>query len=190
MEVSSPSETIDKLQIAGMHAQAALQMMAIGCNAFSIHLPVMACREIIKTVAKRRGVDLALDLTSLIRPERLAEWSSAAVKAYNFFKHADRDPDGTMPAADLARIEQLNDMEMVANVFHLQELGYNLPHCYQGFWGTIAIVYPDILNWEVIFGANPQLRNSYQRVRQASRDTVMFALRSALIEAGQLPTGQ
>lgn len=179
-------QALGKLEIAGLHAQAALQMMAVGCNAFSVHLPVMACRELVSTVAAKRGITMPLDLDNLVRPERLPEWRRATVKAYNFLKHADRDTTDTLPASDLARIEQLNDMEMIANISHLSALGYSMPRAYWGFPASIALIYPDIMNWEATYTDVPQLEIARKRLSNISRATIMKALRIALTEAGHL----
>lgn len=183
-------ETIDKLAIAGMHAEAALQMMAIGCNPFSVHLPVMACSEIVASIAAFRGIKLQLDLEHLIREERRSEWRRAEVEAYNFFKHADRDTTQSMTNADLARIEALNDLTMLANLGHLHDLGFQMHRAYQGFSASIMLIYPDIMNWEMMDAEYPKAAEARIRLGHVSRSTVMEAMRVSLRDAGLLPIDQ
>lgn len=180
-------ETIDKLAIAGMHAEAALQMMAIGCNPFSVHLPVMACSEIVASIAALRGVKLQLDLEHLIREERRSEWRRAGVKAYNFFKHADRDATQSMANSDLARIEGLNDLTMLANLGHLHDLGYQMHSAYLGFSPSIVLIYPDIMNWERMDAEYPKAAEARRRLGNVSRSTIMEAMRISLRNSGLLP---
>lgn len=178
---------IEKLDIAGLHFRAAVQMMASGCNPFSIHLTAMACRELLIAVAKHRGVALPLDASKYVRPEYRKEWDRAAVKVYNFLKHGDRDPNDTLPAGDLSRIEGWNDLEMVSNALHLHALGHVLPTVYNGLVPLIGLLYPGIMDWDGMEHDHPELTVTRRGIAGPDRTTAMKALMHMLRQAGELP---
>lgn len=161
--------------------------MAMECHPYSSHVLVMACRELTESIASYRNVDLPLSSERFIRKEHLVEWRQATVRAYNFFKHADRDPSATMTEDDPARIEGLNDLAMLANISHLHHLGYNLHPAYSGFWVSIALIYPNLMNWPAIDAHNPEAAAIRQKFGEVSRPVVMQALRYSLFKSGLLP---
>ncbi|MEO9337004.1 hypothetical protein ABFT80_06150 [Mesorhizobium sp. SB112] len=162
-------------------------MIATECHPFSTHMVVMACSELTGTIAKQRGVGLPLSFDHLIRKDRLAEWRRATVQAYNFFKHADRDPSAIMTTDDVERIEVLNDLTMLANISHLHTLGCNLDPAFSTFSMGITLIYPDVMDWKGLDEAFPDIAAARLNLGNPSRKTLLQAMRYALIKRGFLP---
>lgn len=68
-------------------------MIAVGANPYSTHVIVMACEEMLRSIAEAKKVRLSCSIDDAIKPVRLTEWRRHLRSAYNFFKHADNDPD-------------------------------------------------------------------------------------------------
>jgi hypothetical protein len=56
------------------HITAAIQMTAVGCNPFSVHLVVKACTRLVRDLAKHRGLFLPGDYRDHIKDEFQSEY--------------------------------------------------------------------------------------------------------------------
>lgn len=118
-----------------------------------------------------------------------AQASACAIRLRRPSSHADRDPDDTLPAEDLSRIEGLNDLEMVSNALNLYALGHILPTVYGGLVPLLGLLHPGILDWEAMEHDQPGLAAARRQIANPSdRTTSMMALRHLLRQAGELPT--
>src|SRR3954465_3436571 len=96
-----------KLDIAGGHIRAAIQMIAVGVNPYSTHVIVMACEEMLRSIAEAKKVKVAGSIDEAIKPDRLKEWRRHLRSAYNFFKHANNDPDKDYEGPDGDKLNTL-----------------------------------------------------------------------------------
>ena len=69
----------------------------------------MAAHDLLRNIAAARGVKLAFDFDDIIRPEKRALFYEKYKALNNFFKHADKDPEGS---ADLPGMIRLNEIEI------------------------------------------------------------------------------
>jgi hypothetical protein len=116
-----------KLDIAGGHIRAAIQMIAIGANPHSTHVIVMASEEMLRSIAESRKVALAGSLDHAIKKDRLAEWRKHIRSAYNFFKHADRDVDTDYDGPGEDDLQTLNQIQTMLNCASYQGLSGTAP---------------------------------------------------------------
>jgi hypothetical protein len=89
---------VSKLDAAHSQLRTAIKMWFHDEDYISAHTLAYAAYEIIHTVSKvknpNRG-DLLLD-SSQVKPDKRREFNNVFKEAANFFKHADRDPDGAI----------------------------------------------------------------------------------------------
>ena len=111
-----------KLEVAKAHIETAVLLYAVNGDTRSIHLLVMAAEEVIRTYAKATGQSLKLDIDEMIRPEKRREWIAAKNKAYNYFKHADRDAEIAYDGPAKDNLERLNEMTIVQASVNLPAL--------------------------------------------------------------------
>ena len=81
-----------KLDIAGDHIRAAIQMIAVGANPYSTHLIVMACEEMLRSIAEAKKVKLSGSFDDAIKPDRPSPTTPQAA-----------DPRRKIPAAPSPR---------------------------------------------------------------------------------------
>jgi hypothetical protein len=91
-------ETITKLEAARRQLDQAIKLFFEGRDALSIHTLASAAQGILRDIAKATG---AQHLSILhdhpqIPPEHHKEWVRAINHPRNFFKHADKDSNGTL----------------------------------------------------------------------------------------------
>lgn len=85
---------LTKFDVAERQLFQAIKMFFAEEDAVSIHTLSEAAGQIFHDIGKNKGVlSLARDYEG-IRPERKKEWLAAVFASRNYFKHADKDPDG------------------------------------------------------------------------------------------------
>ncbi|WP_063995454.1 hypothetical protein [Bradyrhizobium sp.] len=95
---------VTKLDAARRHLAAAIRLWFRNGDAVSIHTLAFAAYEVIHFISIHRDKfrrDLLFD-SDLIKDEHRAEYNRLIRSPANFFKHADRDPGGSLefePAA-------------------------------------------------------------------------------------------
>lgn len=93
-----PMTTITKPEAASRQLDEAIRMFFEGRDALAIHTLASAAQGILRDVAKATGAERQSILHDHphIPPERRREWIAAVNAPRNFFKHADKDPEGTI----------------------------------------------------------------------------------------------
>jgi hypothetical protein len=89
---------ISKLEGARRNLAAAVRLFFEGGDAIAVHTLAAAAQGVIRDVAKARGLNntsILHDHPAIPREAR-KEWFSLLNAPRNFFKHADKDPDGTL----------------------------------------------------------------------------------------------
>lgn len=120
----SPNKSeISKMNVIEHHLTAAIQMIAIGCNSYSIHLVVMACEELIATLAGQRNVLLDYDFRIYVKDEYHKQYRDVVRRAYNFCKHADRDPDEKLIEPEEEALKWVNEVQTILNSNGYRRLG-------------------------------------------------------------------
>src|ERR1700730_9274983 len=93
-----PTMIVTKLGAARQHLATAIRLWFQNGDAVSIHTLAFAAYEVIHFISINRDKyrrDLPFD-SDLIKDEHRAEFNKIIRSQANFFKHADRDPDGSI----------------------------------------------------------------------------------------------
>lgn len=91
--------TLSKLEVARRQLETAITMYFNGGDPVSTHTLAAASLEILRDLNNAlQGSPMFSDLeaSGIIKPDKLALARSAMRSAQNFFKHADKDPNGTL----------------------------------------------------------------------------------------------
>ena len=90
------SQTINKLEAACQQLNTAISLWFNDGNAISIHTLACSAHQIVHDINRHRnGRDLLYD-SLMIKDEYRKQANSHLKQHYNFFKHADDDPAGTI----------------------------------------------------------------------------------------------
>jgi hypothetical protein len=180
------SKQPNKLEIASFHVDAAIRMIGRGINPYSVHLQVMASDEIIEAVAEARDVLLPYGTKLRIKDKYRREWFAAKRKAYNFVKHATRDPESKYDGPDRATLLRLNDMTLAMSINGLRELKHEIPQMFVEYVIAVFVLYPELCKWEELFAANPQLKSNADLLGNLSRSTFEAAVKRMTEKAGPI----
>lgn len=122
MDLDSSSIRVNKLHAAHCQLQLAIRLWFSEDDPISTHTLACAAHQIIHDInTKRGGRDLLLD-TLIIKDEYRKEWIGFIKKDMNFFKHADKDPNGIIEFKPVATY-----LFLMMSVLGLKEMGETLP---------------------------------------------------------------
>lgn len=178
---------ISKADVAHAHTLSAIQGTAVGLDPIAIHLLVMACDEILETIARKKNLTVIADSNVYIVEGHQKEWRDAKRRAYNYFKHADRDADATLEKPDRDGLVFLNDVGILMNIANMSIIGLEVKIIYMHFFYSIGMAYPRLLKWSEIFSEHPQLKVMHDALLKRDRGTIMAALHLHLQREGLLP---
>jgi hypothetical protein len=177
-----------KIDVAEEHILSAIQMIALEMSAVSSHLVVKAAEEIVLKLARRASLDLPFDLLTYVRPARRKEVQSKMVELYNFFKHADRDPDAILQPEQIARLQEVNDIALLMAIQTYRVLGGVVPAYMALFSGSICAVYPSLITEATVSSTTPEFQETWKNIKGSSRSEVLSMLRTYLKRQRLLPT--
>jgi hypothetical protein len=176
-----------KLDIAGDHIRAAIQMISVGVNPYSTHVIVMACEEMLRSIAENKKVKLSGNIDDAIKPDRLTEWRKHVRSAYNFFKHADKDPDKNYEGPDVDKLYTLNEIMTMLNCGYYMELSGTTPDEMKLFTNLIAFRHHANVFDDKFFEKFPEAEATAKKLAQIDPENFRFGIRFMLHKQGLLP---
>lgn len=185
-----PGETpkIFRPRIIEEHITATIQMMAVGCNPYSVHVLAKACSAIVHNLADHRGVVLEGDFRDLIKPEHLGDYIRVANKAYNFLKHADRDPGAPYDGPPHHKLVAVNEFLTLHNIHGYRKLEGTAPAPFIDFTVLMMMRHPQYLKPDA-FQEYPEIAAQIKALKP-DNEIVGAALRARLREHGLWPTAE
>ena len=104
-------ETITKLDGARRHLHEAIKLFFESRDPLVVHTVAAAAQGTLRDIAKASGADHLSIIHDHpdIPADRRKDWISAVNAPRNFFKHADRDPQGTLEFHESDNIDTLLD---------------------------------------------------------------------------------
>lgn len=94
--MDAPSEKLTKLDAARRQLRDAIILFFERRDPISVHTLAAAALQVFADVGKVVGAQSLLRHGLYIREEKKKEWFAILNEAQNFFKHADKDPDGAI----------------------------------------------------------------------------------------------
>jgi len=117
----SHNRPIQKLEVARSQLLTAIQLWFADGDPISIHTLAGAAYQILHDIHMQRGGSPLLFDSVFVKGDRRAQWNHAVKEHMNFFKHADRDPNGT-----IAFDPSLTEPFLSLSLFILEGLGAQL----------------------------------------------------------------
>ncbi|MGO9544087.1 MAG: hypothetical protein ACLPPF_04745 [Rhodomicrobium sp.] len=174
-----------KVNVICHHILSSVQMIAIECHPFSIHAVVMACKELILNVAERENIFIEWDPKVRIKNEYYKQYMVTERKAYNYFKHADRDAWQPYDGPGLDDLRFINDVHTLFNIHGYWKITGTDSSGFSMFSSLMMVRYPELFDLDFM-DAYPSLKEQYQRLDRTP-ESMLFALRTELFRTGCLP---
>jgi hypothetical protein len=122
---------IDKLDIVRRQIKEAVRLFFEQRDAVVIHTIVASAHQILFDLGESKGIASVVKNTAALKGDEIQSFLHSINYPYNFFKHADRDPDAKINVGPLERFTQ--DFIMDAIVM-LQRLCGNIPTEAKVYW--------------------------------------------------------
>lgn len=180
---------ISKLDVIDAHLQSAMQLIAIDGSPISTHVVVMACEEIIVALADHHGIVLPFDLRIAIKEEYLKQYNKLNRQAYNFAKHADKDPSDSLDGLKVENLRELNEMKTLLNISNYQAIGGQGSGAMTNYSLAILLKYPNLFKLEFLSKYPSIEAGIIENSSAMSRDPSLFgmAMRQVLHNERLLP---
>ncbi len=133
-------EIIDKLDVVERQIKESVQLFFEGRDLVVIHTIIASAHQILFDVGKLSEIESAIKNIKSLSQAEVREFLKTVNYPYNFFKHADKDPEGKIDIGPLSRLAQ--DFIMDAIVM-LQILKGTIPFQAKVFWFWFVSKYPE-----------------------------------------------
>ncbi len=130
---------VSKLDAACRQLDCAIELWFADKDDVSIHTLAAAAHQIIYDINKKKGGQELFFDSMTIKDEYRSEFIALVKKNMNFFKHADKDPEGITEFVPIGSI-----LFMLFSLVGLQQLGESLNDVEDVFLLWLALHYP---NW-------------------------------------------
>jgi hypothetical protein len=132
---------LTKLEVARRQLATAIELWFYEKDQVSIHTLAAAAYEVIHSVSKKHGrkIDLLFD-SICVRDEYRREFRQALNKPANFFKHADKDSDGTIEFNPV-----VSEPFIIFAILGLNAIGIHGNKHELAFWAWLCLRRPELL---------------------------------------------
>ncbi len=130
---------IDKLEVARRQICEAIYLFFEERDPVSIHTLIASAHQILFDVGKISNVASAIKATTNLQKPEIQELLKAINYPYNFFKHADKDPDAKI---NIEPLERLASDFIMDSIVMLQRLANDIPNEAKVFWYWFVSKYP------------------------------------------------
>jgi hypothetical protein len=182
----STETSLSKLAIIEFHLLTAIQMIALQQSEISTHVIVMACEEMIISLADASNVFLDYDYRIYIKDEHHKDYRRLVRKPYNFFKHADIDSNAPYEGPSLDELREANEIVTLMNANGYQKIGgKNLNKALGVFAATMIAKKPQLFKKEWI-ASHPEIKAQLDQLPR-QLEYAYVALREHLYRLNLLP---
>lgn len=133
-------EKISKLEAARQQLRQAIHLFLSKGDLVAVHTLAAASLQVLSDLGAKKGIVAALKNPDLIRPDKRKFVADLFNAPQNFFKHADRDPEGVLEFYPEATPFYIADAAFLFD----QLSGTKMPAC-QAFNVWFFLNYPDVL---------------------------------------------
>jgi len=133
-------QTIDKLDAACRQLNTAISLWFNDGDAVSIHTLTFAAHQIVSDINSHKGGSELIYDSAVIKDEHRTEAIKKLRRHYNFFKHADNDPSGTIEFDPIC-----TDWFIIFTIIGLEYLGRKPDAVQRAFTIYWYLCHPDML---------------------------------------------
>ena len=130
---------IDKLDVVRRQIKEAVRLFFEKRDRVVIHTIIASAHQILFDIGKSKNVKSVVKNTEALRKPEIQKYLKTINYPYNFFKHADQDPEGQINIAPLERFT--SDFIMDAIVM-LQQMSADIPTDAKVYWFWFVSKFP------------------------------------------------
>lgn len=138
--MSSPSQTVSKVDVATRQIREAVFLFFEQRDIIVIHTVIAAAHQILFDLGKHAGISSVVKDTAALKDDEVQAFLHDVNYPYNFFKHADRDPDKSV---SIGPMERLTADFIMDSVLMLQRLSGSIPREAHNYWAWFVSRYSE-----------------------------------------------
>jgi hypothetical protein len=131
---------IDKIEVARRQITEAVTLFFELRDFVVIHTVIASAHQVLIDVGKEQGIVSVVKNPKGMTREEFRKHVRTVNEPYNFFKHADKDPEGKI---NIALIERFTSDFMLDAILMLQNISGEIPLEAKVFWSWFVSTYPD-----------------------------------------------
>ncbi|WP_038247093.1 hypothetical protein [Ghiorsea bivora] len=131
---------IDKIEVAERQIAEAVKLFFEKRDLVVIHTVIASAHQVLIDVGKEQKINSAIKNPKGLTRQQYRQHIKSINVPYNFFKHADNDPNGKL---NIAPIERFTSDFILDAILMLQRISGNIPLEAKVFWGWFVATYPD-----------------------------------------------
>jgi hypothetical protein len=135
---------VKKMDAARRQLKTAVRLWFDDSDPVSVHTLALAAYGILHTIPRKRGESGLLFDSFAIKKEMRNDWAKLLREQANFFKHADRDPEGEVSFALFA-----NEVFILFSIMALSKMGEPLELEERAFLGWHSMMRPHLVKEEL-----------------------------------------
>ena len=130
---------INKLEVARRQIAESIRLFFEERDLVAIHTLIASAHQVLFDVGKFNNVTSSVKSTTGLRKKEVQELLKAINYPYNFFKHADKDPEDNI---NIEPLERLTSDFIMDSIIMLQRLSNDIPNEAKVFWSWFVTKYP------------------------------------------------
>jgi hypothetical protein len=131
---------IDKIEVAKRQISEAVTLFFESRDIVVIHTIIASAHQVLLDVGKEAGIVSAIKNSEGMTREEFRKHVRIINEPYNFFKHADKDPEGKI---NIAPIDRFTSDFILDAILMLQNIAGELPLEAKVFWAWFVSTSPD-----------------------------------------------
>lgn len=136
--MSSSPQTVSKVDVATRQIREAVLLFFERRDIIVIHTVIASAHQILCDLARRAGISSVVKNTAALKDDEVQSFLRDVNYPYNFFKHADRDPDKSV---NIGPMERLTADFIMDAILMLQRLTGSIPRDGHIYWAWFVSRY-------------------------------------------------
>jgi hypothetical protein len=139
-EVSVEPQIVGKLDVVARQIREAVRLFFEQRDLIVVHTIIASAHQILFDLGTCLGITSVVKNTTALRDDEVQSFLSTINRPFNFFKHADRDPD---PTINVGPLERLTADFIMDAIIMLQEVGGSIPMEAKVYWAWFVSFYSE-----------------------------------------------
>jgi len=131
---------VTKVDVVSRQVREAVRLFFEERDPIVVHTVVASAHQILFDLGKRAGITSAVKNVHALQQEDVQSFLKTINQPFNFFKHADQDPEG---AIFLGPLQRLTADFLLDAVVMLQQIAGRIPAEAKVFWAWFVSFYPE-----------------------------------------------
>jgi hypothetical protein len=161
---------------------SAIRLIFDGEDAFAINMLGQSADKVLLDLLKHAQMDDPIQFEDRIVPEHRDEFFRIYRQAFNFLKHADKDPDEKLQVYNLA---EANEVLLFINVIRFRQLFSEITTHMQMYFACAALLHPRFIKWQNMGILGNQFLSKSKNLEYVTRSEAIKIIKKNCYKTGK-----